>query len=63
MKTTKMGRPPKAPKDRRTNGLRIPLTEAERGLVESAADGDGEKPITWAREAILRAAERVQKRD
>jgi hypothetical protein len=63
MKTARMGRPPKAPKDRRNNGLRIPLTDAERKAVEGAAQGDGEKPITWARDAILRAAKRSQKRD
>lgn len=58
MKTTRMGRPPKAAKDRRTNGLRIPLTDAERELLESAADDDGLKPVTWARDALLRAAKR-----
>ena len=57
-----MGRPPKAPEDRRTNGLRIPLTDAEREAIENAAQADGEKPITWAREAILRAAKRREKR-
>lgn len=61
MKTPKMGRPPKAPADRRTNGLRIPLTDAEREVVEAAAQADGDKPITWAREAVLRAAKRRQK--
>jgi len=58
METTSRGRPPKAPEDRRTNGLRIPLTDVEREIVENAAQGDGEKPITWAREALLRAAKR-----
>ena len=61
MKTTKMGRPPKAEEDRRNNGLRIPLTDAEREIVEGAAQIDGKKPVTWARDAILRAAKR--KRD
>jgi hypothetical protein len=56
METTSRGRPPKAPEDRRTNGLRIPLTDVEREIVENAAQGDGEKPITY--EALLRAAKR-----
>ena len=56
--TTLRGRPPKAPDDRRTNGLRIPLTDAEREIVEDAARTDGEKPITWAREVLVRAAKR-----
>jgi hypothetical protein len=58
MKITRMGRPPKAPKDRRNNGLRIPLTDDERAIVEGAAESDGTKPITWARDAVLRAARR-----
>lgn len=62
MSTKQMGRPPKAPGDRRTNGIRIPLTDAERELVEGAAQADEAKPITWAREALLRAAKRRQKR-
>ena len=52
----------KLPEERRTNGLRVPLTDAERELVENAADADGEKPVTWSRNAILRAAKRCQKR-
>lgn len=63
MKTARMGRPPKARKDRRTNGLRIPLTDAERQVVEGAAQVEGEKPITWARDALLRVAKRMQKQD
>jgi hypothetical protein len=42
--------------------MRIPLTDAERELVEIAAQADDAKPITWAREALLRAAKRRQKR-
>lgn len=63
MKTPKMGRPPKAPEERRTNGVRIPLTDAERKLVESAAEADGVKPITWAHDALIRAAKRSRKQD
>jgi hypothetical protein len=56
MKTPQMGRPPKAPEERRTNGLRIPLTDAEREMIESVAEADGVKPITWAHDALVKAA-------
>ncbi len=38
--------------------MRIPMTEAEKALIEERAAADGEKPVTWAREALLRAAKR-----
>jgi len=53
-----MGRPPKAPEDRRTNGLRIPLTDAERVAVDEAAQADGKKPVSWAHDVLVRAAKR-----
>jgi hypothetical protein len=52
------GRPPKAPKERRTEDMKIPLTAAEKLQIQSAADSDDAKPVTWAREALLRAAKR-----
>ena len=52
------GRPPKAPKDRKSTSIRIPLTEAEKEALERAAKSRNAKPITWAREALLRAAKR-----
>lgn len=52
------GRPPKAPKDRRTESMKIPLTAAEKRLLESAAIAMQAKPVTWAREILLRAAHR-----
>ena len=58
MKTPRMGRPPKTPEERRDQGLRIPLTDAEKALVEQLAKADGKKPVTWAREALLRVAMR-----
>lgn len=53
-----MGRPPKDPKDRRTESLRLPVTEAEREAIERAATAVGKKPITWARDLVVRAAKR-----
>jgi hypothetical protein len=57
-----MGRPPKKPEDRRDTSMRIPMTEAEKQAVEDGAGAAGEKPITWARETLLRAAKRGRKR-
>lgn len=55
------GRPPKAPKDRRTVSMKIPLTAAEKQLIESAAGAGQAKPVTWAREILVRAARRRPK--
>lgn len=56
--TPKRGRPPKDPSERKTAGMLIPMTEAERQQIQAAAEVDGEKPVTWARETLLRAAKR-----
>lgn len=53
-----MARPKKAPKDRRTESMKLPMTAAEKSLIEAAALAAGEKPVTFAREAALRAARR-----
>ncbi|MFQ5732148.1 MAG: hypothetical protein ACE5KM_09345 [Planctomycetaceae bacterium] len=58
---TKMGRPEKAPEDRRTSSMKIPMTAAEKALIESGAAGDDAKPVTWARETLLRIAKRKAK--
>jgi hypothetical protein len=52
------GRPPKAPEERRTEDMKIPLSEAEKQQIQAAAESGGEKPVTWARNALLRAAKR-----
>lgn len=52
------GRPPKAPEDRKSTSIRIPLTEDELEAIKRAATSREAKPITWAREALLRAAKR-----
>jgi hypothetical protein len=55
---TNKGRPPKRPEDRKTAAMLIPMTDAEKQQIQAAAEGDGEKPVTWAREILLRAAKR-----
>ena len=52
------GRPPKEPKDRRTDNMKIPLTAAEKSAIEQAAVSDDAKPVTWARDVLMRAAAR-----
>ncbi len=43
-----MGRPPKAPEDRRDEDIKIPLTAAEKQAIWEAANADDAKPITCA---------------
>jgi hypothetical protein len=38
--------------------MKLPLTDDEKALIENAARGRGAKPVTWAREVLLRAAKR-----
>jgi hypothetical protein len=52
------GRPPKPPDERKTDNMKIPLTAEEKESIERAAQAGKEKPVTWAREALLRAARR-----
>jgi len=52
------GRPPKRPEERKTAYFGFPLTEAEREEIRAAAEADGVRPITWARNVLLRAAKR-----
>ena len=52
------GRPPKEADERKTENIKIPLTEDERGKIMAAARFDDAKPVTWAREVLLRAAKR-----
>jgi hypothetical protein len=39
--------------------MKIPMTAAEKQLIESAAESRGAKPVTWAREVLVRAARRA----
>lgn len=52
------GRPPKAPEERKSADVKIPLTTAEKALIWEAADIDDVKPVTWSRKIILDAAKR-----
>ena len=52
------GRPPKKAAERRTDSMKIPLTAAEKAEIERAAQAGDDKPVTWAREVLLRAAKR-----
>lgn len=52
------GRPPKPDDERKTANMKIPLAEGEKEAIERAAESDGAKPVTWAREVLLRAAKR-----
>jgi hypothetical protein len=54
----KMGRPPKPAAERRTDDMKIPLSAAEKRQIQAAAEVGDEKPVTWARNALLRAAKR-----
>jgi cell division inhibitor SulA len=52
------GRPIKHASDRKTAAMKIPLTEEEKGKIMEAAQFGNAKPVTWAREVLLRAAKR-----
>ena len=51
------GRPPKPPKEKRAILFPIRVNEAELEAIRRAG---GEKPSTWARETLLRAANILQ---
>jgi hypothetical protein len=38
--------------------MKIPLTIADKRAIQRAADRDDERPVTWARNVLLRAAKR-----
>ena len=53
------GRPPlENPQDRKTAEMKLPLSPAEKEAIQQAAEVDGKKPVTWAREILVRAANR-----
>jgi hypothetical protein len=58
----RMGRPPKAAKDRRDEEIKITLTPAEKKAIFQAALAVDARPITWCREMLLRAAGRKAKK-
>lgn len=57
-KKVKRGAPKKPPEERKSVTLPIRLSEAEKALIDAAADG---KASTWARSVLLRAAKRLSK--
>ena len=40
----------------------IPLTTAEKDEIREAAKSDDAKPVTWARDVLMRAAKRRAKK-
>jgi uncharacterized protein (DUF1778 family) len=53
-----MARPTKADAERKTNMLRIRLTEEDRRILEDAAGLSGMDTSAWARSILLRSAKR-----
>jgi hypothetical protein len=41
--------------------MQIPVTTAEKEQIQAAAEADDAKPVTWARNVLLRAAKRRSK--
>jgi len=41
--------------------MKLPLAEDEKALIERAAMSRDAKPVTWARDVLLRAAKRLVK--
>jgi hypothetical protein len=60
MEKTGRGRPAKADDERREVRFQIRLSQAELAQIERAG---GDKPSTWARETLLKAAKRGARRD
>jgi hypothetical protein len=56
------GRPPKKAEDRHTSDIKIPLTEADKAAIWEAAEVAKEKPVTWSRNVLLKAAKRLRRR-
>jgi hypothetical protein len=38
--------------------MKLPMTADEKALIEQAAQSRDAKPVTWARDTLLRAAKR-----
>jgi uncharacterized protein (DUF1778 family) len=54
-----MARQRKNPEERKDYHLRVPLTPAQRALIEGAAKLEGEDKAGWARTILLTAAKRT----
>jgi uncharacterized protein (DUF1778 family) len=58
-----MGRPPKPEDERKANVLRIRLTKEDRQALDRAASSQGQETSTWARDALLKLANRLSKKN
>ena len=59
----RMGRKPLSDDERRDKPLRIRLTDAEREVIDDAAESAGDNSTSrWARDALLKIAERELRR-
>ena len=50
---------PKKPEDRKSYHLRVPLTAAQRALIEEAVKIDQDDKAGWARAMLVSAAKRT----
>jgi uncharacterized protein (DUF1778 family) len=57
-----MPRPKKKPEDRKDYHLRVPLTDAQRQLIEAASNAESQDLAAWSRAILLDAAKRVVKK-
>ena len=53
------GRPPKPEREKKSQDLRIPVTEAQKALVAEAMKVAGREMAGWAREVLLAAAQAI----
>lgn len=55
---TRMGRKPLPDEERKDKPLRIRLADPEREAIDRAAEENGQNSSRWAREILLREAEK-----
>lgn len=51
-----IGRPKKPKADRKTNCLRVMMTDTDRAALDATARASGKETSTWARELLVAAA-------
>jgi uncharacterized protein (DUF1778 family) len=54
-----MARPRKNPEDRKDYHLRVPLTDAQRSLIEEASKLADQDLAAWSRSVLLAAAKKL----
>lgn len=42
--------------------MKLPMSEGEKADIQAAAEKTGAKPVTWARDILLKAANRILKK-